>query len=69
MKKLMLRFYNMRCAHYMKLYKKAMDGMEKHMFDLRNAKFMKYAKLNYKFRVKFENVIEKRNKLVKTWFK
>ena len=45
-----------------------MDGMEKHMFDMHNAKFMKYAGRNYKYRVKFEDIKEKRNRLLKTWY-
>lgn len=67
MKKLKLKIYNCQCKRYMKLWKKAMDGMEKHMFDLHNTKFIKHAGRNYKYRIKFENIAEKRNKLLKTW--
>lgn len=67
MKKLILKIYNHKCARYMKLWKKAMRGMEKHMFDIHNTKLMKYAKQSYNYRIKFENIIEKRDKLLKTW--
>ena len=68
MRKLKLKLYERQCKRYMRLWKKAMDGMEKHMFDMHNAKFMKYAGRNYKYRVKFEDIKEKRNRLLKTWY-
>lgn len=65
MQKLILKIYILRCKHYEERYTKAMDNMEKHISDEDDEMFLKYAKQNYKYRIKQLNMVEKHSKLIK----
>lgn len=64
MRKFILSIYKVLHKYYEKRWTKAMDNMEKHIYDADKTEFQKYAKQNYKYRIKCLNIIDRHSRLI-----
>lgn len=64
MRRFMLSIYKILHRYYEKRWTEASNNMKKHRRDSDKTEFQKYAKLNYKYRIKCLNIIEKHSRLI-----